>query len=104
MLNIRLRPGTANESTRVVHAAARMTDGTLMSLCGMIFDPALVEESHGMPCMRCVQITIQLAARADLPMPEGKTEEIPTETPQAPPRTSTGGDPRWSVQLRRDHR
>lgn len=65
MLNIRYRFGVVGEAARVVHAALPNPEGQLVSLCGQIFDPELVEASHGMPCMRCVRITATLGDRAE---------------------------------------
>lgn len=62
MLNIRLRSGVAGEAARVVHAATGMTDGTLVSLCGQVFDPAMVEESRGMPCTGCMVVAVRLSS------------------------------------------
>lgn len=57
MLNIRYRSGVVGEAARVVHAALMTPDGQLISLCGQTFDPASMEEAHGMPCMKCVRIS-----------------------------------------------
>lgn len=59
VLNVRYRAGIVGERSRVVHAATWTQRGVLITLCGMPLDPTLVEESSGMPCMRCVRIAAQ---------------------------------------------
>lgn len=61
VLNVRYRAGVVGERSRVVHAATWTPRGVLITLCGMPLDPALVEESSGMPCMRCVRIAADRA-------------------------------------------
>lgn len=63
VLNVRYRAGIVGERARVVHAATWTPRDVLITLCGMPLDPTLVEESTGMPCMRCIRI----AARRSRP-------------------------------------
>ncbi|MFR9731737.1 hypothetical protein ACL03H_21110 [Saccharopolyspora sp. MS10] len=65
VLNVRYQAGVVGERARVVHAATWTPRGVLITLCGMPLDPALVEESTGMPCMRCIRIAARRSRRAD---------------------------------------
>ncbi|MCA1188122.1 MULTISPECIES: hypothetical protein [unclassified Saccharopolyspora] len=65
VLNVRYRAGIVGERARVVHAATWTPRDVLITLCGMPLDPSLVEESTGMPCMRCIRIAARRAREDD---------------------------------------
>lgn len=71
VLNVRYRAGVVGERSRVVHAAAWTPRGVLITLCGMPLDPSLIEESSGMPCMRCVRIAAERSSQENPAIEDG---------------------------------